>query len=324
MSKFICFLFVVLLFQSVGAQQPQQPQQPQQQNRRQQRTVTVEQIMQQLPEGVTFIPDIAYREGNEAWKLDLAMPTERGETPRPALVFIHGGGWRGGDKRRGGFLRPTISYAAKGYVCVTVNYRMLNEAPITACVEDVKNAVRWLRAHAEEYNIDPERIGASGNSAGAHLAVMLGVCPPSAGLEGDGPYQEYSSMVQAVVASATPTDFLSAMSDRQRNRSNAQAARPPRKNELRLESEEVRAKTSPVTYASADAPPILLVHAISDRTVGVYHSDNLVKALREAGAKNVSYILLGDDSGHGAFQRNIAFTEPAREAFFNRVLKPGE
>lgn len=315
MSKFISFLFVVLLFQSVGAQQPQQ------QNRRQQRTVTVEQIMQQLPEGVTFIPDIAYREGNEAWKLDLAMPTERGETPRPALVFIHGGGWRGGDKRRGGFLRPTISYADKGYVCVTVNYRMLDEAPITACVEDVKNAVRWLRAHAEEYNIDPERIGASGNSAGAHLAVMLGVCPPSAGLEGDGPYQEYSSMVQAVVASATPTDFLSAMSDRQRNRSNAQAARPPRKNELRLESEEVRAKTSPVTYASADAPPILLVHAISDRTVGVYHSDKLVRALREAGAKNVSYILLGDESGHGAFQRNIAFTEPAREAFFNRVLK---
>lgn len=315
MSKFISFLFVVLLFQSVGAQQPQQ------QNRRQQRTVTVEQIMQQLPEGVTFIPDIAYREGNEAWKLDLAMPTERGETPRPALVFIHGGGWRGGDKRRGGFLRPTISYADKGYVCVTVNYRMLNEAPITACVEDVKNAVRWLRAHAEEYNIDPERIGASGNSAGAHLAVMLGVCPPSAGLEGDGPYQEYSSMVQAVVASATPTDFLSVMSDRQRNRSNAQAARPPRKNELRLESEEVRAKTSPVTYASADAPPILLVHAISDRTVGVYHSDKLVRALREAGAKNVSYILLGDESGHGAFQRNIAFTEPAREAFFNRVLK---
>ena len=88
MSKFICFLFVVLLFQSVDAQQPQQPQQ---QNRRQQRTITVERIMEQLPEGVTFIPDIAYREGNEAWKLDLAMPTERGDTPRPALVFIHGG-----------------------------------------------------------------------------------------------------------------------------------------------------------------------------------------------------------------------------------------
>ena len=274
MSKFICFLFVVLLFQSVDAQQPQQPQQ---QNQRRQRTFTVEQIMERVPEGVTFIPDIAYREGNDAWKLDLAMPTERGETPRPALVFIHGGGWRNGDKRRANFLWPTIGYAAKGYVCVTVNYRMLDEAPITACVEDVKNAVRWLRAHAEEYNIDPERIGATGNSAGAHLAVMLGVCPPSAGLEGDGPYQEYSSMVQAVVASATPANFLSAMSDRQRERSNAQAARPPRKNELRMESEEVRAKVSPVTYATADAPPILLVHSISDRTVGVSHSDKLVK-----------------------------------------------
>ena len=317
MSKFICFLFVVLLFQSVDAQQPQQ------QNRRQQRIFTVEQIMEQVPEGVTFIPDLAYREGNEAWKLDLAMPEGRGEIPRPALVFIHGGGWRNGDKRRANFLRPTIGYAAKGYVCVTVNYRMLDEAPITACVEDVKNAVRWLRAHAEEYNIDPERIGATGNSAGAHLAVMLGVCPPSAGLEGDGPYQEYSSMVQAVVASATPTSFLSAMSDRQRERSNEQAARAPRKNELRMESEEVRAKVSPVTYATADAPPILLVHEMSDRTVSVSHSDKLVKALREAGAKDVNYILLGDSSGHGTFQRNIAFTEPIRESFFNRVLKPG-
>ena len=320
MSKFICFLFVVLLFQSVDAQQPQQPQQ--QNQRRQQRTITVEQIMQQLPEGVTFIPDIAYREGNEAWKLDLAMPTERGESLRPALVFIHGGGWRGGDKRRGGFLRPTISYAAKGYVCVTVNYRMLDEAPITACVEDVKNAVRWLRAHAEEYNIDPERIGASGNSAGAHLAVMLGVCPPSAGLEGDGPYQAYSSMVQAVVASATPTDFLSAMSDRQRNQ---QRARPPRKNELRLESEAVRAKT-----VSCDLQPRPMHRLFCSFTqyliaqlVSIIRT-SLVNALREAGAKNVSYILLGDESGHGAFQRNIAFTEPAREAFFNRVLKPGE
>ena len=178
----------------------------------------------------------------------------------------------------------------KGYVCVTVNYRMLDEAPITACVEDVKNAVRWLRAHAEEYNIDPERIGATGNSAGAHLAVMLGVCPPSAGLEGDGPYQEYSSMVQAVVASATPTSFLSAMSDRQRERSNEQAARAPRKNELRMESEEVRAKASPVTYASADAPPILLVHSISDRTVGVFHSDKLGQAHCEKPVPKMSTI----------------------------------
>ncbi len=145
------------------------------------------QIQERVPDSVTFIPNIAYREGNKAWHLDLAMPKERCDSPRPAIVFIHGGGWRNGDKRANGFLNPTIDYAAKGYVCITVNYRMLAEAPLTACIEDVKNAVRWFRAHAEKYNIDPDRIGATGNSAGAHLSVMLGLCSPSAGLEGDGP-----------------------------------------------------------------------------------------------------------------------------------------
>ena len=267
----------------------------QQQNQRRQRrqsVLTVEQIMERIPEGVKFIPDIAYREGNDAWKLDLAMPEAMGDKPRPALVIIHGGGWRNGDKRRINFLRPTLEYAGKGYVCVTINYRMLDESPITACIEDVKNAVRWLRAHAEEYNVDPNNIGATGNSAGAHLAVMLGLCPPSAGLEGDGPYQNQSSMVQAVVASATPTSFIGPMSDRARQRQ-----RDTRPNALQAESEEVRTKASPITYANSDAPPILLVHEMSDRTVGVYHSDNLIKTLRKTGAKDVNYILLGDGTG---------------------------
>jgi acetyl esterase/lipase len=279
-----------------------------------------EQIMNRVPEGVTFIPNIAYRQGNEAWKLDLAMPEERGNSPRPAIVFVHGGGWRNGDKRANSFLKPTLDYAAKGYVCITVNYRLQKEEPraINECVEDVKNAVRWLRAHAKEYNVDPDRIGASGNSAGAHLSAMLGVCPPSAGLEGDGPYQEYSSMVQAVAASATPTSFLIPMSDRARQgveREQTQAD---------SQQTELRKRISPMTYVSGETPPILLFHEASDRTVGVYQSDNFIKALREAGAKDVNYFLLGDGTGHGTFQRNIAITEPAREAFFNRVLKPKE
>ncbi len=297
----------------------------QQRNRQGQGNVTDEQIMERAPEGVTVLPNIAYREGNEAWKLDLAMPEERGTNPRPAIVFIHGGGWRNGDKRANSFLNPTLEYAAKGYVCITVNYRMLNEAPINACVEDVKNAVRWLRAHAEKYNVDPKRIGAAGNSAGAHLSLMLGVCPASAGLEGDGPYQEYSSAVQAVAASATPTSFIIPMSERQRqqqgqaDRSNRRAVQP---NAIQLESNELKSKVSPMSYISDNVPPILLFHEISDRTVGVYQSDNFIAALREAGANDINYILLGDKTGHGAFQRNIAFTEPVREAFFNRILKP--
>jgi acetyl esterase/lipase len=277
--------------------------------------------IENIPNGVKFIPNIPYRKGNDAWKLDLAMPKELGDTPRPAIVFIHGGGWRNGDKLSPNFLQPTLDYATKNYVCITINYRVLDEAPITACVEDVKNAVRWVRAHAETYHVDPNRIGATGNSAGAHLSAMLGLCPPSAGLEGNGPYQEHSSMIQAIVSSATPTNFLVPMSDRE---GKGESPRNPGPNSWRLEPEEIRAKVSPMTYINADTPPILLIHEASDQTVGVYHSDNFIKALRKAGAKDVNYILLGDNSGHGTFGRNIAFTEPARGAFFNRVLKSEE
>ena len=248
-----------------------------------------------VPEGVTFIGDIAYREGNKAWKLDLAMPDERTDKACPAIVFIHGGGWRNGDKSSPAFANPNLEFAAEGYVCINVNYRL--GEPKANCIKDVKCAVRWLRAHAEEYNVDPERVGAYGNSAGAHLVTMLGICPASADLEGDGPWKEYSSMVQAVVASATPT--------------------VPR---LGRGVEGDVKKIQPMSYISADAPPFLLVHEESDRTVNVSNSDNFVKGLKEAGAKDVTYIRLTDGSGHGTFQRNIKTTGPAREAFFKRVL----
>jgi acetyl esterase/lipase len=244
------------------------------------------------------------------------MPTKTSDVPRPALIFVHGGGWRNGDKRTASFIDPTLEFAAKGYVCISVNYRLLGETTsIADCVADVKCAVRWLRAHAEQYNVDPQRFGAYGNSAGAHLVSMLGMCPKSAGMEGDGPNQDQSSMVQAVVASATPASFSVPMSDRAK----ARRQQPQR---VRYEmSEETKKKVSPITYVTADAPPFLLVHEISDRTVGVYQSDKLVEALKAAGAKDVTYKRYEDGSGHGVFGKNIRETGPMREAFFDRVLR---
>ena len=275
-----------------------------------------------VPEGVAVFPDITYREGESgAWRLDLAMPEERGTRPRPAIVFIHGGGWRFGDKRKEPFLGPALDFASKGYVCVTVNYRLLDEAPMPACVEDVKCAVRWLRAHAGQYNVDPEAIGAYGNSAGAHLAAMLALCPASAGLEGDGPWQEHSSAAQAVVASTTPTSFMVPMSDRQKERmeSNTMPDKLLRNKPQEL-PEELRKRISPITYVNAGAPPFLLVHEASDPVVGVYQSDELVKALRQAGAEDAAYMRYEDGSGHRVFIANIEETGPAREAFFQRTL----
>ena len=278
-----------------------------------------EELLKGAPEGVTIEPDIAYRPGDsKAWRLDLIMPSERGEKPRPGLVFVHGGGWRNGDKRAGTFLQGAMEYAQKGYVCITVNYRLIDEAPFPACVEDCKCAVRWLRAHADSYNVDPRRIGGFGNSAGAHLVAMLGLAGPDTGLEGDGPYADQSSMLQAVCPSATPSDFLLFYPQGPSRRRSADGflAGPE-------ETFEERAKkASPVTHVSADAPPFLIIHGTKDNTVNVAHGDRLVEALEKAGAKDVTYIKI-EGAGHGVFNQHADRTKPAMEAFFERTIGPG-
>ncbi|MEK6238084.1 MAG: alpha/beta hydrolase fold domain-containing protein [Planctomycetales bacterium] len=112
-----------------------------------------------VPDNVKLTVDVAYRQGNDKWRLDLATPKESSDTPRPVIVFVHGGGWRGGDKGSGLWRSLPLKYAERGYVCASVNYRLTGEAPFPACVEDVKCAVRWLRANAEKHNLEPQRIG---------------------------------------------------------------------------------------------------------------------------------------------------------------------
>ena len=261
-------------------------------------TMSTEDLLKRAPDGVTVLPDIAYREGNDAWKLDLAMPKERGDAPRPAIVYIHGGGWTKGDKRGKG-IGAVLHYAAKGYVCISVNYRL--DVDKKACVEDVKCATRWLRAHAEEYNLDPDRIGAAGNSSGGHLALMLAVCPASAGLEGDGPYQEYSSMVQAAHCSSAPI--------------------MPGFRGLRGKPADPDVqKIQPMTYVSGDVPPLYFIHGTEDTKAPVRFLDDFVKALREAGAKDITYKRYADGTGHGAYVKHIEEARPAREAFLARTL----
>ncbi len=261
-------------------------------------TMSTEDLLKRTPDGVTVLPDIAYREGNNAWKLDLAMSKEHSDALRPAIVYIHGGGWKKGDKRGKG-IGAVLDYAAKGYVCISVNYRL--DVGIKACVEDVKCAVRWLRAHAEKYNVDPDRIGAAGNSSGGHLALMLAVCPASAGLEGDGPYQEHSSMVQSAHCSSTPI--------------------MPGFRGLRGKPADPDVqKIQPMTYVSGDVPPLYFIHGTEDTKAPVRFLDDFVKALREAGAKDITYKRYADGTGHGAYVKHIEEARPAREAFLARTL----
>ena len=269
----------------------------------------------QLPAGVQSELDIAYAADSPAQKLDLYLPTGTAAAPRPAIVVVHGGGWRGGDKQRGQWARIPAQYASDGYVAISVNYRLTGEAPWPAQIEDVKAAVRWLRAHAAKHSVDVDRIGAYGNSAGAHLVSLLGLVKQSDGLEGSGPHQEQSSMVQAVCASATPTDFLNWREP---------GAVPERLGRTFLagpgDTLRDRARqASPIAYARGDAPPFLLIHGTADRTVPISQSDRFAKALRAAGAEQVRYMIF-DDETHGVFQRQRLLTYPAMKAFFADAL----
>ncbi|MGH7138992.1 MAG: alpha/beta hydrolase fold domain-containing protein, partial [Pirellulales bacterium] len=159
-----------------------------------------------LPDDVVLLRDVRYRDGpNRQWALDLAMPKAASARPRAAIAVIHGGGWIEGDKSSFSRVadRPpgnVIDFARLGFVAITINYRLSIEAPFPAALHDCKCAVRWLRANAEKYNVDREAIGVWGNSAGGHLALLLGMVTKEDGLEGDGPYSNESSSVQAVVS----------------------------------------------------------------------------------------------------------------------------
>ena len=276
---------------------------------------SAQQAGSELPPGVNAEMDIVYAQQSEAQKLDLYLPAGNDDTLRPALVVVHGGGWRSGDKQRGQWRSIPARYASEGYVAISVNYRLSGEAPWPAQIEDVKAAVRWLRKHATEYRVDPERIGAYGNSAGAHLVSLLALVKAADGLEGSGPYQEHSSLVQAVCASATPTDFLNwGEPGRLAQRLGSTFLAGPEG-----EFEDRAKQASPITYVRGDSPPFLLIHGTADQTVPIQQSNRFAKALRDSGAGEVRYMIF-DNEGHGVFLRQQLVTFPAMKAFFDNAL----
>lgn len=148
-------------------------------------------------EGIDFYEDVEYgRGGDHGIYLDMMIPRD-GKKSRPVLIWIHGGGWMGGEKK----YRPThalVRACHDGFVVASIDYRLCTEAPFPAPIEDCKCAVRFFKAHAEELGIDPERIGVWGESAGGQLAALVGASYMNPDLEGVGGYSEYSSRVAAV------------------------------------------------------------------------------------------------------------------------------
>ncbi|MHC4915220.1 MAG: alpha/beta hydrolase fold domain-containing protein [Planctomycetota bacterium] len=267
-----------------------------------------------VPENVTVEKDIAYRKGNPLWKLNLIMPKAAGEKLRPGLVVVHGGGWSGGNKGR--FQPCAIQYAQLGFVCINVNYRLSGTAPFPAAVEDVKCAVRWFRANAAKYRVDPERIGGIGNSAGAHLVSMLALVPKEANLEGDGPHQEQSSLIDAGVVVSGPAVITMALERPRSHPAYRKFVAGPEKTIM----DRARA-ASPITYVSEKAPPLLIIHGTRDGTVPVAQADAFVSKLKEKKA-NVTYLRI-ERGTHNLFTRPE--TTKAATEFLQRVLgSPGE
>jgi acetyl esterase/lipase len=274
-------------------------------------------------EAVTVLRDLRYREGpSKHWRLDLAWKKDPRAKPRPGIVVIHGGGWLEGDKssfasRAHGVPGNIEDFAALGFVAVTINYRLSGEAPFPAALEDCRCAVRWLRAHARDYNLDPEHIGAYGNSAGGHLALLLGLAGKDAGLdEKEVPYKEESSRVQAVVSDSGPIDLLyQYRHDRLKQVVGQLLGGPPEG-----ERAAVYQKASPAHQITPDAPPMLLLYGGADDQVPVETADQFVAALGRAGLKDVSYYRLAyvDHCPHSLVR--IPGLKPVVNDFFLRTL----
>jgi acetyl esterase/lipase len=238
--------------------------------------------------------DLRYRDGPSGqWRLDLAVPVATNGKPRPAIVVIHGGGWLEGDKssfasRAHGVPGNIEDFAELGFVAATINYRLSGEAIFPAALDDCKCAVRWLRAHAKEYGVDTKHIGAYGNSAGGHLALMLAMTGEEAGSKGDMPYRSESGGVQAAVSDSGPLDLVY----QYRHETLRQVVSQFMGGAPEGERAALYHKASPANLLKADTPPLLLLYGGADEQVPVETADRFVTESGRVGLKDVSYYRL--------------------------------
>lgn len=250
-------------------------------------------------EPIRFELDVPYAATDTVrQRLDLYLPKAPATERLPVIVFIHGGGWRQGDKADGaGRLMPYVR--GGDYAGVSVGYRLTSEATWPAQLHDCKAAIRWVRAHADRYGLDPERIGAWGRSAGAHLALMLGVTGDAPDLEGNlGPHTGTSSRVACVVNHFGVTDLSAGLGRKDAADRGGRDAPATLLLGGPLHDRPEEAKSaSPVTHISPGDPPVLTAHGTADRTVPYSQAVRLDAALRQAGVP--SELITIQDAGHG-------------------------
>jgi len=275
-----------------------------------------------LADGVEVISDIPYaRPADNVLRLNIVLPSEETAELRPVVVFVHGGAWRTGNRRSG--MRYLLPLARAGYLGVSIDYRLTQQARFPAQLYDAKAAVRWVRAHIADYGGDPQRIAVAGSSAGAQLALLLGLSNGEPELEGAvGDELDTSSAVSLIVDWFGPSDLR--YSDEQLD-SWEQLIMRELLGGLPAEVPELAALASPITHIDAADPPVLIIHGTADETVPIALSQKLYEALKAAGVE-AEYIEV-PGGGHGFFR----FTDPDQDElnnmmidFLDRHFKAGE
>lgn len=264
-----------------------------------------------VPEGVTFTRDIEFSNpDNQHLQVNLAQP--KGDGPFPAVVCIHGGGFRAG--KRESYDKLCLTLAQRGYVAITVTYRLAPMYPFPAAVLDCKTAVRWLRANAAKYHVDPKRIGTTGGSAGGHLVQFLGVTEGVKDFEA-GEYLDQSSAVSCVVNYYGPSDLSKSYG------ASVDAAEVLPLffgGDLSTKRRE-HIVGSPLYWATPKAAPTLIVHGTKDDHVAYEQATWMVDRLK---ACQVEVKLLAlEGAGHGFKGADAEKAEAAMIAFFDKHLK---
>lgn len=268
---------------------------------------------------VDISKDIIYgRGGDIPLLLDMYIPRTSITTPMPAVIWIHGGGWNRFDKTGGS--DNTRFLTTHGFLTVSIDYRLSGVAKFPAAVEDCKCAVRWLRANAEKYNVDPERIGVWGGSAGGHLAMMVGCVDEAVGLEGDGGWAEFSSRVQAVCSYYGLNNLLESYREIEEGRGSV----PDSSIIVQFlgchaeENPDLWEAASPINHVTADDPPLLLIHGELDQNVPIKKSEQMYEAYQQMGLE--ATLVRVREGGHGFAQETSSPISPSVDEIEHIVL----
>jgi len=263
----------------------------------------------EVPDNIEVFKDIVYKQVDSILlKLDIYKRKDLNETT-PVLIFVHGGAWTKG--KRSDYLPYLLDYAKKGYVTVTISYRLSQVALFPAAVLDVKCALRWVRAHAEDYLINPDKMAVIGGSAGGHLAMMAAYSDENEFSEDCS--DSISSKVQAVVNLYGPTDLTTEYA--RQHESAIKFLGTTYENDA-----QIFVTASPKTYISPDDPPTLIFHGTIDSLVPVSQSDSLQSWLDKNGVYNEYHRLKGWPHTMDLSVKVNEYCQSNMDAFFEKYL----